>query len=128
MRELRTTLRDGVRLLRPGWLCLLLLLAAGVEAQATEFKYAGAKKCKSCHGKEPIGNQYASWLDTKHAKAFETLASDKAREWAAEATIRSSPRSALSATSPPTAWLRSASARSSSGKTACSAKGATERV
>lgn len=81
------TLRDVVRRLSPGWLCFLLLVAAVAEAQAAEFKYAGAKKCKSCHGKEPIGNQYAAWRDTKHAKAFETLASDKAREWAAEASV-----------------------------------------
>jgi hypothetical protein len=27
------------------------------------------------------------WLDTKHAKAFETLASDQAKEWGAEAGV-----------------------------------------
>jgi hypothetical protein len=84
--ERRTTMRDAVRLLLPACFCLLFL-AASPETRATEFKYAGAKKCKSCHGKERIGNQYASWLDTKHAKAYETLASDKAREWAAEASV-----------------------------------------
>ncbi|UCE86413.1 MAG: cytochrome c family protein [Deltaproteobacteria bacterium] len=67
--------------------CFCLLFLAAADAAATEFDYAGAKRCKSCHGKEPIGNQYASWLDTKHAKAYETLASDKAREWAAEAGV-----------------------------------------
>jgi len=50
-------------------------------------KYAGATKCRSCHRKEPIGNQYGVWEASKHAKAFETLASEKALRWAREAGV-----------------------------------------
>ena len=60
---------------------------ANGDAPTVEHKYVGAKKCKSCHGKEAIGNQYSWWLDSKHAKAFETLASDKAKKWAAEKNL-----------------------------------------
>ena len=60
------------------------VLAAGAASAEGEHKYAGHKKCKSCHKKTDIGNQYGTWLDSKHAKAFETLASDQAKEWGAE--------------------------------------------
>jgi len=56
-------------------------------ASAEEHKFVGVKKCKTCHKKEGIGNQYGAWADTKHATAFETLGGEKAREWAAEAGV-----------------------------------------
>ena len=80
-------------------------LAGGGEAPG-EHGFVGVKKCKTCHKKEAIGNQYGAWLDSKHAKAFETLAGEQAREWAAEAGVDDpqTTRSASSATSPPTAF------------------------
>ncbi len=42
----------------------------------------GAAKCKSCHKK--IGNPYALWQKTEHAKAFETLATPEAKKIAAD--------------------------------------------
>jgi hypothetical protein len=61
-------------------------LANGDEAPV-EHGFVGAKKCKTCHKKEAIGNQYGVWLDSQHAKAFETLAGEQAAEWAAEAGV-----------------------------------------
>ena len=52
--------------------------------QAEEHEYVGVRKCKKCHEKEDIGNQHEWWTGSAHAKAFETLAGDKAKEWAAE--------------------------------------------
>jgi hypothetical protein len=46
------------------------------------FTYVGAAKCRLCHGTERVGNQYHLWTESKHAKAFETLASDKAKAMA----------------------------------------------
>jgi hypothetical protein len=66
---------------------LTTLLGAGIGMADDEHEYVGAKKCKTCHKKEAIGNQYGWWLDSKHAKAFETLAGDQAREWGAEAGV-----------------------------------------
>ncbi|MCP5068183.1 MAG: hypothetical protein GY946_16600 [bacterium] len=71
-------------------LAVAILVIPGANAQADEkkvHKYIGARKCKSCHGKEGIGNQYGSWLETAHAKAMETLTTDKAKEWASEASV-----------------------------------------
>lgn len=60
---------------------------AQAPAAAKPNRFVGAAKCKTCHGKEPIGNQYAVWARSAHAKAFETLASEKAKQWASERGI-----------------------------------------
>jgi len=81
----------------------LIVIASGIgialtvlsgSATGEEFKYVGAKKCRTCHKKELIGNQYAQWKDSRHAKAFETLASDKALEWATKRGVEGSPQEA----------------------------------
>jgi hypothetical protein len=64
-----------------------VLLLGAVPASAAPHKYVGVKKCKSCHKKEAIGNQYGKWLDAKHSKAYENLASDDAKKAAAEKGI-----------------------------------------
>jgi hypothetical protein len=68
-------------------MALLLLGGGSALADGQLHKYVGVKKCKSCHKKAGIGNQYGVWLEGKHSKAFETLASDKAKEWASEAGV-----------------------------------------
>lgn len=45
---------------------LAALLIIGVTANAQEHEYVGADKCKMCHKV-----QYASWLETTHAKSTE---------------------------------------------------------
>ncbi|MBW2279725.1 MAG: hypothetical protein JRG82_03195 [Deltaproteobacteria bacterium] len=52
-----------------------------------EHSYVGNKKCGTCHKKDDIGNQIAAWKDSGHAKAWETLATDQAKEWAAERAL-----------------------------------------
>ncbi len=62
-----------------------LLLAFGV-AQSSEkapakaektvkHEYVGAKKCKTCHKV-----QYKSWLETKHAKAYDVLSAEEKKK------------------------------------------------
>jgi hypothetical protein len=69
-------------------LAFLSISAASADAGvAGAHKYVGPKKCKTCHKKEGIGNQYGVWLESKHAKAFETLAGEQAAEWAADAGV-----------------------------------------
>jgi len=65
----------------------LAVLLLAPTTQAGDHKYVGAVKCKSCHKKEPIGNQYGAWLESQHAKAYETLAGDQAKKWGAEAGV-----------------------------------------
>lgn len=49
-------------------------------AAAAANKYIGAAKCANCHKAEAVGNQMGKWAESKHAKAFEALATDAARE------------------------------------------------
>ena len=56
---------------------IVALLSAPAFA---ERGYVGVDACKMCHKKEKTGNQHGSWSESKHAKAFETLGSDKANE------------------------------------------------
>src|SRR3972149_6605863 len=43
-------------------------------------KYVGAESCKNCHRAKASGEQYNKWKEWKMAKAFDTLAGDKAKE------------------------------------------------
>jgi len=52
--------------------------AAGAKGAAN--KYVGVEKCKDCHKSEASGDAYGHWEKSGHAKAFEVLASDKAKE------------------------------------------------
>jgi len=61
--------------------------AAPAAEPAVAGKYIGAAKCKNCHSAEKTGAQYAHWEKMLHAKAFETLAGDKAKELAKAKSI-----------------------------------------
>lgn len=73
--------------------CGLLLLPIVTPSQpeaSTALKggrYIGAAACKSCHNGAEKGNCFDIWSKSAHAKAFETLASDKAKEIAKKAGI-----------------------------------------
>ncbi|MBI3273261.1 MAG: cytochrome C554 [Planctomycetes bacterium] len=79
---------------RPGWITLLLLgpvgllalLSADLRADGDKSgpKYLGVDKCKDCHKAKTKGDQYGQWTESKHARAFESLASDEARKIAKE--------------------------------------------
>lgn len=57
---------------------------AAAGAVRADAKYIGAKMCKSCHSSAETGNQYGAWEEMLHAKAFETLGSEKAKAIATE--------------------------------------------
>jgi hypothetical protein len=50
------------------------------QAKSGTNRYIGAEKCKNCHMSDASGNNFAAWQKMDHAKAFATLASDKAKE------------------------------------------------
>jgi cytochrome c peroxidase len=64
------------------------LLAGAQEAKKEEGKetytLVGVKTCKMCHNKEATGQQFTKWSAGPHAKAFETLGTDKAKAKAKE--------------------------------------------
>lgn len=72
------------------FVCILLpaILSAG------EAKYVGAKKCKICHNKKKETQQYTIWENSAHSKAYETLASDEAKEMAAKKGVKGNPQEA----------------------------------
>ena len=70
--------------------CILLpvILSAG------STRYVGSKKCKICHNKKKEVKQFTIWQGSAHAKAFEMLASDKAKETALKAGVKGNPQEA----------------------------------
>jgi hypothetical protein len=68
------------------WAWFALLAAAGSQARS-EHDYVGVTKCATCHKKELIGNQLATWRDGPHARAYETLKSEASAAIAAERGI-----------------------------------------
>jgi len=62
----------------------LMLFAGATSSSAADHLFVGVKKCKSCHKKELMGNQYGEWQEGKHAKAFEALKSEDAAKIAKE--------------------------------------------
>lgn len=50
---------------------------AFAEAPAAH-KYIGVEKCAMCHKAEAKGNQYGQWMKSSHAKAMQTLTTEKA--------------------------------------------------
>jgi hypothetical protein len=63
-----------------GCLVIGILLTVSVCSAAPDHKYTGVSKCKMCHSSEAKGNQYKHWLDSKHAKAYETLSTAVAKQ------------------------------------------------
>jgi len=73
----------------------LLIAGLVLTAQAGEkHKFIGAEKCKVCHKTPKAGKQYQQWVETKHAKAFETLKSEEAVTLAKEKGITQLPHEA----------------------------------
>jgi hypothetical protein len=53
----------------------------------TSFKYGGVATCKACHLTKKSGAQFKVWQKGPHAKAYETLKTPKAQEFAKKAGI-----------------------------------------
>jgi hypothetical protein len=66
-------------------LFVLALLAIATAATGdSDHEFVGAAKCRTCHKKELIGNQYAAWQAAVHHGAFETLKNEQSVAIAAE--------------------------------------------
>ncbi len=64
-----------------------LLLTAGT-ALAGDHSYVGVATCKMCHKKAKTGDQYGKWLESGHAKAYETLKGEAAAKIVAEKGLK----------------------------------------
>ena len=67
-----------------------LLAPAHGAKRAPQF--SGVTKCRTCHEKQDIGDQYGSWRASPHARAFETLGSEAAKKIAAQRGLGPDPR------------------------------------
>lgn len=57
-----------------------LILVLSVVSVDAGHKYIGNSKCKTCHKLEKYGNQHEVWEKSRHARAYETLGTAKAKE------------------------------------------------
>lgn len=73
---------------------LALVFALTLTAQGADHNYVGATKCKICHMSAKKGGQFGKWEESKHAHAYETLATPAAKEAATKAGIDGNPQEA----------------------------------
>lgn len=73
-------------------LILIILCFLGAPLLMASNKYVGVLKCKSCHKKEKVGAQFSVWSKGKHAQAFKTLSTSKAKELAKQLGINTPPQ------------------------------------
>jgi hypothetical protein len=64
-------------------LASILFLKAALEPEEVPVQITGSVKCGTCHGLKNIGNQQKVWEDSRHSKAFNSLLSDKAKQYTA---------------------------------------------
>lgn len=62
--------------------------SARAEDAKKKPNYVSLKNCKLCHSDKKTGDQHGQWTKTKHAKAYETLGTAKAKELAAKAGVK----------------------------------------
>lgn len=73
-------------------LSFVVLISGATVASAGDHEFIGAAGCKMCHKKDATGNQYGQWLETRHAKAYETLGTDAAKKIAADKGLGDNPQ------------------------------------
>lgn len=66
----------------------------GPNPEEPKHQYVGVLKCKTCHRKKGSGEAFQKWEKGPHAKAYTTLAGDKAKEWAQKAGVKGDPQKA----------------------------------
>lgn len=59
------------------WLIIFLLVPIFTIQAQKEFSYVGVQDCAMCHKTEKQGLQLSIWQNSKHAKAYETLKTEK---------------------------------------------------
>ncbi|NUO18506.1 cytochrome C554 [bacterium] len=69
----RITAKSLAALVIIGFALSTVTVFAEDEAPAGDPTYIGSGKCKMCHKGEKNGNIWETWLETKHAKAMESL-------------------------------------------------------
>jgi hypothetical protein len=66
---------------------LLFVTDSAGAPQGESNRYIGAQACKNCHAGVDKGEAFDKWSKTMHAKAWETLGGDKAKELGKKAGV-----------------------------------------
>lgn len=86
-------MKPGRCVRRTCWIrCLGAVIGTAVillpQSAAAQHKYVGVAKCRVCHMNAKLGgDNYNAWKASPHARAYETLASEKAKAKAKELKI-----------------------------------------
>ena len=70
---------------------LAAILVAAPASGDSEHDYVGVEKCRTCHEKELMGNQVATWSKGPHGRAYETLLSEASLAIAVELGLAEGP-------------------------------------
>ena len=73
---------------------IVLVMIVSPEALIAAPRYAGSDKCKICHNRKDQVSQFDIWSKSGHARAYATLATDKAKQFAAKAGVKGDPQKA----------------------------------
>lgn len=76
-------------------LFMTMFMVTTVPLMAKETQFVGVKNCKKCHKKKKAGAQFGKWAKSKHAKAYELLASEKALDKAKKMGLKTHPQKSL---------------------------------
>lgn len=63
-------------------ICTTISIFLFVSMTQAQHKYIGTKMCSMCHKTEKQGNQLGIWEKSSHAKAYKTLLTEQANEYA----------------------------------------------
>lgn len=63
---------------------LLLFLKNALEPKEEPVMITGSQKCGECHQLQQLGNQNKVWEDSKHSASYKSLATQKAKDYAAK--------------------------------------------
>ena len=70
----------------------LIHLSGKNFSEEKKLKYVGVEVCAMCHSGEEGDSQHEIWKESRHSKAFVTLASDRAFEQAQDAGVEGHPQ------------------------------------
>lgn len=71
-----------------------IALSVALALAGGDKQYIGVAKCKMCHKKAKVGNQYGKWSKGPHAKTYTELAEPKSKEIAKKAGVKGDPQKA----------------------------------
>lgn len=71
---------------------VVAFLSQELGAQADKAQYIGSEKCKMCHSIKARGDSYGIWAKSKHAQAYVTLGTERAKEVAKKAGVNEDPQ------------------------------------